>query len=472
METNLHHLHGKLDWLEKHQKMAAMVAAFLLFLALNQIRNVTGLRWDSATYWKLSSFTSLSNFPGGLRGYFYPFLLSPARFLSDILPHHGLIPYRVISSLAYAFVFTNLLPDFYSSVFGGRVSFWRRLCVPVLVALLLPGIIVYPLSDLPAMCLMLGSAICILHSANPGNGTLRRCELLLFGGILGYGAYNTRTIYLFPLILLSGGVAAIVYRHHPLRGRALWIGFFIAGILLASIPQMLINEKNYGEFSPFVATTRQDESLFTRQLLWGIAVQRYEAYTGRPTHGPRVFYVDTNGEELLANSGVDVGTFNMVDYFKLAATHPFGFAAMYARHVVNGLDLRDGGAYSTNDSKDENTLAVFNFLIIFCGFVIMVQRIRAQSRLGGLGLERVFWAVVALLPVLMVIPGAIETRFFLVAHICIYSVIAYSGDLAEARELIRKDALWLLLAFALSATLFFSVSLSTMASVQYTFPTL
>lgn len=458
--------------LEEHQQLVALIAASILFILMQYAYDVTKFPYDAGDYWRLSSIRVLSDFPAEIRGYFYPLLLAPARFLSDSFPVLAYAPYRVISSVAYAYVLTSLLPSFYATAFGGRMSFWRRMVVPMLVLVLFPGLIVYTLSDLPALALMLGAALCAMRSSGHVDRSVGRCFLLILGGVLAYGAYNTRTIYLFPVTLFIFGFANVVYRDYPARTKLTATGTLLLGIAIASTPQALINYKNHGVLSPGVITIMNGKSLFAQQLLWGIAVQRYETAIDKSVPSPRVFYADKAGEQLILSKGVDTATFTIDDYFRLVWNNPVDFMGIYGRHIVNGLDLRDGDSYTMVRSSEKSALAVFNFVIVFSGLAIILMAAATHPVVNKLVMQRLYWALVALLPVLAIIPGSIETRYFLALHIAIYCAIAFSSDIQAITDILRKHWFMAVMVIGISAAIFFSISMSTMASMQYNYPVL
>ncbi|MGY2258322.1 hypothetical protein [Pseudomonas sp. SDO55104_S430] len=452
---------------DQHQKLAAFLTAALIFMILHKIKGVAEFPWDAGGYWKLSAANLLFDFPKGIRGYFYPALLAPARFVSDSIPVLGLLPYRIISSLAYAYFFAILVPAFYVQVFGGQISFLRRLITPLLVAILFPGVIIFSLSDLPALALMIGASACVLSSVD-ATTRLKRYMLLLLAGLLAYGAYNTRTIFLFPAGALALATGLIVYYKHDARTRVYASLAFFLGAAIASIPQIVINHKNQNSYSPMVITTSPyNRSLFASQLLWGITLQRYETSVDKTSPGAGVFYLDKAGERLFADNNIGKERFGLSAYLKLALQHPIDFIAIYGRHVVNGLDLRDGEVYTTGQPWRRNGLALVNFLILFAGFLVITLAISQQRAAKQQKINATFWTLLTLLPVIAIVPGAIETRFFLALHVSIYCALAFTTDFSSLKDTISKNWLWVGLALLISATLFFSVSTITMSGPQY-----
>ncbi|AHG43670.1 hypothetical protein N018_21045 [Pseudomonas syringae CC1557] len=449
----------------RRQEIAAFMTTTLIFMILHKIMNVAAFPWDSGHYWNLSRAAYLLNFPNTIRGYFYPALLAPVRYLSDAFIILGYIPFRITSSLVYAYFFTILLPVFYLKVFGGQISFLRRMIIPILVAILFPGVIVYTLSDLPALALMVGSSFCMLCSVGT-TPRFKRFALLALSGVLAYGAYNTRTIYLFPAALLALGTVFIIYYKHPVLNKISAILVFLSGAAIAAIPQACINLKHHDILSPLVITSTT-QSLFVSQLLWGITLQRYETSVDPASPGPAVFYMDSAGERFFDDNKIGNKPFELSTYFTLLLENPLDFLGIYGRHFINGLDLRDGEVYTIGQSRDRNTLALFNFLTIFSGLLIISISVSAQRAKIGKKLKTAFWALICLLPAIAIVPSAVETRFFLALHLAIYCAIAFTSDLGSIRNSLRQH--WLLIGAALgvSAILFFSVTTTTMTDPKY-----
>ncbi|KPY27107.1 hypothetical protein [Pseudomonas syringae] len=467
--------HVREGLLVRRQEIAAFMAIVLTFMILHKIMGVAAFPWDAGYYWNLSKVEHLFNFPHTIRGYFYPALLAPARYLSDTFTVLGYSPFRITSSLVYAYFFAILLPGFYLRVFGGQVSFLRRMIIPILVAILFPGVIAYPLSDLPALAMMVGSSFCMLSSAAT-TSRLKHFTLLVLSGFLAYGAYNTRTIYLFPAALLALGAVFIIYYKHSVSTKIFVLLIFLSGALIAAIPQTAINLKHHEILSPLVITspaalvkTSPTQSLFVSQLLWGITLQRYETSVDTASPGPAVFYMDSAGERFFADKNIGSEPFELSTYFKLLLQNPLDFLGIYGRHIINGLDLRDGEVYTIGQPRDRNTLALFNFLIIFSGLLIISMSIAAQRAKTGERVKAAFWALTCLLPTIAIIPSAVETRFFLALHLAFYCAIAFTSDLGSVKNLLRQH--WVLIGAALgvSAILFFSVTTTTMTDPKYVY---
>lgn len=446
-----------------YEKSIAFLIVATIFLILHQVKGLPKFVGDARGYWELSKAVTLLDFPSDTsRGYFFPALLSPARFLSDQFPWAGIAPYRIYSSILYGYLFAILIPMFASKVFDLKVNLWRRLIVPVFIVVLFPGVIIHPLSDLPAFALLIGGVFCLISVRSTRNSIVINCQFFFAAGFLLYGAYCSRPIYLFPAMLAFFGVIIFVYRNFKIRSKVLFTLVFLLGVLFAAIPQILINLNKHGTYSPAVSG-----SLFASQLRWGITIQRYETSIDRSAFpGAAVYYLDDAGESLIARNGLNRNEMTIPLYLQTALQNPGEFFGIYGRHFINGLDVRDGEVYTSGRPAAKNMLAAFNYLVIFAGLVVFLFDISFSGAAQSGNSERFFWLFVITSPVLAIIPGAIETRFFLPLHIVLYSIIAFGKYSVVEIDRFRRNAGVIIFIFVVSISMFFAISTSTMSKAQ------
>lgn len=452
----------------------AILLVVALFLLVQAIHNVTVFPYDAKEYWHLSSPTVFFNFPKSLRGYFYPLLLLPAHFLSNIFGWLDHLSYRIYSAVVLGYSIAILLPAFYKQTFGGELTLWRRLIVPVLLITLLPGVIIYPLSDLPAFLLMFGS-IYALQKAIFALSKLKKAGFLFLAGTLAAGAYNTRTIYLFPMI---GIFIMISFRRWSSHANHLWaILAFITGIGMVSLPQSIINQRVHGSRTSAVIAQQTSKSLFALQLLWGVTVQRYETSADPTIANPGRLFMDKAGEQLFAREALDQGEVSVGRYLSVVAQNPTAFPGIYGRHF-NGLDLRDGTVYVKDTEQSDNGVENWNLVVIFIAVLaIFVRYVNRKDCSPGRAVKyfpfRSFadplwlgWLSVLLLPVCAIFPGAIETRFFLPLHLLLYCTIAFNSSVNELIIYIKRNWLVIIGGGIVLCALFVAISTNTMSCMQ------
>lgn len=460
--------------IDRYQAPLACAIATLFLMAVHRAFGFTANHHDAEYYWSFASLWKILTAPS-FRGYVFPALLSPLKALTSVLPDPVQM-YRFGMSLVYGVLLTTLVPAAFQKAFGGKVSLVRRLVPLGLVALLFPGVLLYTLSDLPAALLALAALLCALKGLESRASRRRFIGMLVAAGALIAAAYNTRTIYLFSGVPL--GILALL----SVRGRWMqvpyprWLGLaaFAVGALAVSLPQLAVNKRTHGVNSMAVQALVNQHSLFANQMVWGITLQRYETTIARDAPWPQVFYIDPAGVDLFEEVSTKGNLFSLSYYFKVVAQHPLEFLALYTRHFINGLDVRDGIVYTMKSSPLRNRTAVLNFLVLALAALVTASIRLGQARPGD-GFQPVprawpFSLLVLLLPVAAIIPGAIETRFFLPLHLLAYCVIAMHFDLRRMRLMLQRHWTGMLVGLVVAASIFFAVSLNTMAHLQYSWP--
>ena len=451
--------------LRRESLIAFLVTAVIVY-SVHQIMGVEKFPWDAGDYWWLSHINNLLGFPKQIRGIVFPVILAPMRFVEDYFPQVGHIPFRVGTSLFYSIGLAVLLPDIYRMLFGGRITLVRRLVPAILTCIIYPGVIVYPLTDFPALLFHALAAWCMIKASE-----WKRVPyaLLAAAGAASYAAYNIRPIYLMTFVFIILYTLLIGYTGVSVKRRLSYVLVIFCGAAAISSPQFFANARN-GILSPMVQTAQFKEtselSLFGYQLLWGLTLQRYETSLDPSSPSPTLYYMDRAGEKFFVDNHVDGLQFSVSKYIGLALSHPIDILGIMGRHFINGLDVRDGGVYTTNISPNRDLISFLNYNVVFLGFLLTLWAAATRNKEKGSRIQVYYWMVFFLLPVLMILPGAIETRFFLPLHLGLYSVIAFESNRRFIAFIGRQEML-LIFAYSVVSSVYFAVSLSSMSSLQY-----
>ncbi|MCC8442356.1 hypothetical protein [Xanthomonas cannabis] len=375
---------------------------------------------DAGAYWAISSAIIDGSFPQTIRGYAYPLLLTPFRLVFDHSQSAGLFFLKIGQSIGYSYAFSILIPDLYRSIFGGHLSTARRLIPALLIASAFPGLISYPLSDAPSLGLMALSLYITTRSIKTNS-----VYGLLAAGLICYLTYNIRTIYLFSFVALA--IVVVIFFANDFRGRAFALTTFLMGSLLGALPQMAINYKQHASVSPLVVTDVRGASLFARQLTWGMVVDRYETYidprTGKATP---TFYANKRGAEVLEKNGGFTANQSFAKILAMMVDHPITFVQIYLRHIASALDVRDGEVYTKQPSAEKNPRSLVFLVIVTFGITQLGKAIFFTTS-GQPVSARILYALTLLAPCAAIIPGAIETRFFLPLHCLAYCALAFQA---------------------------------------------
>lgn len=436
------------------------LAAFAVFAALLFVAQrkhaIEFFPYDSSTYWALAVDPWSLPASAFIRGYFFPAVLGGWVAALSAIGVAQVEAFRLFSSLVYSAALTILLPETYRLLAGGRTSLVRRLCPALLLALLFPGLFLFPLSDVPAALLMWTAVMLLLRSVAPTAS--RSLVLALLAGCAAGAAYNTRTIYLFSVGLLVLGLL--------LQARARWreLCCFALGIVLIGVPQLALNLRMHDQASLDPTVSYVGGNLFLKQLVWGMGVQKYETYMVDGMGG--LTYPDPAGTRLQARISKEDTIDTVPAYLLAVVRNPMPFLGLYGRHFVNGLDVRDGRVYMTHP-PDGKTLTSFA-----CISVLLLATLSLVAGSSGRGAQLphpvLRWTCVGalVLPALLAIPGAVETRFLLPLHMFLYVAAAGTWSTAAIGASLRSRPLLIGALALLAYATFFAVTQNTLAQVS------
>lgn len=449
--------------IQRQEILAAFVGTLIVIFVAQLSIGAIKFVGDSNAYWHYSSLILNMDFPKTMRGFFYPLILAFPRFIFETFPATGYLGLYVIQAALFSYTLSIMLPYVFTELIGGKTSLYRRIAPPILVAIFFPGLLAHPLSDLPALCMIIASLYLILKSSQQNN-ILSPLILLFLAGIMAYGAYNTRTIYLFPLLILVPIIPFVTLKKRTHIENFLFTAIFVSGAAFASLPQIMINIKHLNLPSPFVITDDKKTSLYANQLKWGVTIQRYE--TGYiPASGAiyPIYYLDPLGERVFEEFGLDQGDISVSKMLTTIINHPITFARIYAKHFINGMDIRDPDPYTTKPSRDRNIRSFASIAVCVLG-IFFILLIIARHKAWPETFRSVLWLSLLLLPALAITPGAIETRFFLPLHLIAYCAISFGSSKNIKSELSNGK---LLVGAAIYLTLVLSFYTSAKESVQH-----
>ena len=382
-------------------------------------------RFDAAEYWELSlKFTppggfSVLAFDEPLRGYLGPLLVLPGRLLCHVTGWPMLTGARVLGAGWAALLFGLAIPALWARTTGRALGGGRWLGLLGLGFIFWRDYFNFTLSDMPALTLLL------LGLAALGR---RSWSWAGIAGLLLAASINIRPIYLgcLPGVLwLLADNGRQLSRQHLAK----LLAAVVTGAVLVLLPQLLINQRHFGQATPLVLAQRPGkEPLYLRQLAWGTAFQRYE--TSLVPAIPRsLVYADSVGQRALA--AMPGGRFSSYEEFlKFLTQNPVSCTARYARHLFNGLDIRYPTPYPTRlHPPGQAGLQLLNYALLGLGLWLALPHRRAARQQPPLTDAPVTASPTAvllalLLPCLLALPTLMECRFLLPLHLLLLTGIA------------------------------------------------
>jgi hypothetical protein len=375
--------------------------------------------YDSGDYWSVGeTFVShgdfsLSNYASPLRGYLLPLTYHGLHGLARALRWSDSSAVKIFNALLLALIATVLAPKLAEATWPERAwSASRRLALLALLLIFWSGYLNFPLSDIPGLAVALAAIVVMSWPCS--------ARSMLLAGAAIAAAVDVRPSYILLLAALPL-LALLDLRGRPDRRRhavrlPLYLGLAVASFALVSLPQSLAMHRHFRTYSFIPGAPEELESL---QLGNGMELQLYGTYVGTG-HAPEMNYPDATGAALLARQSLR--QLNSTKYLELVLENPPTFAGIFARHLVNGLDLRYSTPYVERLSADW-WLRVGGFLLVF----IALLRVLWPRARRGLGKALWRYAVTLFACGATALPSAVETRYMLPLFVLCYLLVLTPG---------------------------------------------
>lgn len=419
--------------------------------------------YDAGQYWSLGAMFegsgagtfSIFNFPASHRGYVFPLICYAMQRVGSVVL--GAKAFLVgFNAVCMALLYVVLAPALWRQMTGVEPRSSRVWLAAVIGCVMWRGYLIYPLSDLPALTMFAASLVCLHRQRIAPRMHVRMAWAAAAGALCGL-VVLVRPAYLIAACMVAI-LAAFVGRGVAATTRLSCTASVLLSLLVAVGPQVALNRHHGGSWSPLPRTEAVfgGGGLYLKQLNWGLTLQRYESDVTPERHRNDIRFADPVGTRLLAESGLDELS-SLAAYADFGFRHPLDLLSIYVRHAFNGCDLWYATPYVENPKVLHAGTMLLNLLVwtLVC--------LRSRSRLAWRSIRRSLPdSLLLLLPVAVVIPVAIETRFFWPAHLLATSAACYTTH--SARELAAEARRhWLLLVVFLC--LWVTLSRSTYATL-------
>jgi hypothetical protein len=371
--------------------------------------------FDAGHYWELAvgfqshhqSF-SLLNFHDPTRGYLAALLQFPAlmvRFFTGCsMPTAAKVMGTGWATLLFAF----LIPEVWQTVSRRPVRGGRWLLLVLLAFCFWRDYFSFTTTDMPALTLLL---LALWAVSRVGIGWW------LLAGLSLAATFNSRPMYL-AAVLPTLALANWWNRRHLRAGWARWLALAV-GVSVAIAPQLAINRLHFSSNSPLVlarVSSQKTTPLYLKQLTWGTRVLRYDTNQDRA-----LIYADSAGLALLRREGLREYQ-SYTQFLLVALRHPLNYGWRYARHLFNGLDVWQPTPYLFQKYEPVRFwVQLLNYSALGAGLSMVLLTHPAR----WLRWPRAWMLFALLLPCLIAIPTAIETRFLLPLHLLLLAMAAF-----------------------------------------------
>jgi ABC-type multidrug transport system fused ATPase/permease subunit len=378
----------------------------------------------------------LTDFPQTFRGFYLPVIITALRHFIG----HGSWAWRVFINVLVSIEFAVILPALFGDSVEEKKKMLRSLVAFVVFIWLWGNYLQYPLSDFVAF-FFFSAAVVLMINLLKKEKAISRIIYGIICGVLLYLAYNTRVSYLWGGMVLIAVALASSKKKKQLAFVVLAVGM---GILVAAFPQMLINQKNEGSFTPRIYTENymNSQNLQFQQVLWGITYPRYETCANLEEYSsPAMFFVDPVGTEVIGRQRVDVTTFQLKQYIKLWIKNPLDLITVYTRHFISAATPSFTRCYVTELRQDRSLILITIVILWFLATVSLVEKLKKKEA------HTIGWLIPIVLPSVLQMLGAVEIRFFLPIYALIIYYVCTVIDFRELHEETKTKKLALTVVF-------------------------
>ena len=371
---------------------------------------------------------SLFTIGNDFRGYIFPSFIGICNFINLKLGIDNSI--HIISSIIFSLLFLIYLNFskklFFTSKNENKVFKYIKYFIPVILVLIFfYGLIIYPLTDLYAalLCIAAGSTIySAIHNENK-----KKYLLYFLTGIIIYITYNIRTIYQLTIFLFIILIFIYEFKRGNYKRLILSILFYILGVIIAALPQFIINYNLYSIISPWI----NNKNLFAQQLFWGLEYPRYATAIGENAGG--LYFVDNVGSKITAdwlNSGAPISIASYIKYF---FKYPLDYIGIIGRHFYNLLFILFPNQYVSSLDINLMFYSILSLIVVFI-FCFLIYIYFKKNKFDW---KKTIFIFVLIFPSLAISFGAVEERFMILPYLLIYSFIAFF-DYSKLKKYFNK----------------------------------
>lgn len=454
--------------------------SFIIFMIYCIIKNNTTFYYDSGYYWSLSSnFYSNSEFsltkfyPESIRGYFLPLVLFVFQQMALIIFKNAFVGLWLLNSISFSLMITILFEIFLKKKL---ISIKRTITSSIMYSLLIivfyGWALIYPMSDIIAI---ISFVLAIFFSVKKFNNNIANSIKHIFVGYFLYASYNTRPAYLISIIIFI-----FIWVIFNIKGKfkfLLNILLIFLGVLILALPQMIINSIHLHTYSPLVIFSYAgSKNLNLAQLYWGIGANSYQTSIA-PLHNypaAGVFSTNKTGEIIRNIENITVDNISYLTIIKLIFKYPFEMIGIYFSHLTNILFILDIGCYVKDMGRKLSLIFLVNSIIIYLtGFFIstlkkqkdLQKEIKADFlyKLKNIDKKYIYFSC-PVISALLILPGAVESRFFIYVHIIMYFIVCFVVEYDEIFEIFKNHYIKVISSFLLFIAIFSSLLSYSLAS--------
>lgn len=427
---------------EKYYKNISLVIAFALvlgFLIYNDFGiNVYGdaygysIMADEMIAQGLGNFhlrlepESSEAFLFSVRGYAWPFILAIFKTLGFGTNMGYTFWWAFFLTMGFAFY----MPELIGRVCKRKIGIIGRLSTLLLTMFFFPGLMIYPLSDLPALILIVLS-LYLFYRIKDHSIFYKSIGACIIGFFLGM-AYYVRQGSITSMFIIA--LLMFIISDKSWIKRILLTVLLVGGVIISALPQIMINSDCNGRMTyevPISFTT----GLATMEYRYGIMNLRYETNISGVYPDNPVTSEDQLADTFFRLESIPLDGIGPKELLTIIFKYPVEAIGMFAAKFANSIDSRYGELYISDWHRNRHFVIIANFALWFLGIVGVLYHINHFRQNETLGIKKellyiydkreiVFVYIILAGPALFHLAGThVEPRYFYPAYVVIWSYL-------------------------------------------------
>ena len=426
------------------ERIASFVLVMVGSITYSQLHQVEMNIMDASYYISIGDVCfdelgfHISIFPKTFRGCLFPLYL-------QVLKHSFLglkFGWSLTTGFILASLFTVIIPSFFHRNDIHKNSAFLTVIPAAIYIFFWGDTLLYPLSDLVAVFSLISGIWILLLLVEYKEWSRRKILILSFGsGALLYFTYNTRVIFLYGILVSI--VVYVISCINKVKRISFSLACILIGVIVVSVPQVVVNYFNENTFSPRVFTENYGiqyggGDLKVQQIKWGLQMHRYESCAAEDDDAHvfgAIYFPDTYSSEILNREGLEE-PFELKTFVSLWFKYPLDMVGIYARHFVSVMTPIWNQIYVTRFLVNHTVIVALSMIIwLLSGISILITssyELRVPLIPGG-------FVVAIIIPAVIQTIGAPEVRFFLPVYVMAYSYVVNGIEYKLLYRRIKKQ---------------------------------
>lgn len=313
-----------------------------------------------------------SAFLFAVRGYGWPFMIAILRLLGFRTQLGWLFWWACFICFGLSYV----IPELFETIFKRNNGFISRIIVCVFMLIFFPGIIIYPLSDIPAITMVCLGILLIIKSYT---SVMVKKIFMVFGSGVCLGlAYYIRTGCIVSCIV---AIALIIIYEKRMVKKLIVVLALLVGIAVSMIPQIIINRECNG-LNTYKVPIGLTTNITQQEYYNGVRYFRFETNVTGKHPDLQLISEDNMASTLFKQQNMQPEAIGAKDLFKSMSKYPLEFLGIFASKFANFIDSRYGELYIHELKGMKYILIILNFSVWFLGGVGLFYELGVQRRMG------------------------------------------------------------------------------------------